>query len=104
MVKIYAMTPQKCFDNPLRRVLLVWEPLIETEVTGMLQDRCTGVRCVTYRPVFPVIPAQGGHRHNSYPEGATFKRKTESSYHCAVALSPNRLSNHLSKETEGISS
>lgn len=32
------------------------------------------------------------------------KKKRESSYYCAAVLSPNRLSNHLSKETEGIPS
>lgn len=56
---------------PIFRLFHVWGgvhfPPIETQAAGMLQDSSTGVRCVTYRPVFP----PNSSRNNSHPEGET---------------------------------
>lgn len=103
-INIFYDTPE-IIQQSLRRILLGWEPLMET-----LGDRNVALplhRCqVCYlsagisskfqqKADTEIIPIQ---------RVQPLEKKRESSYYCAVVLSPNCLSNHLSKETEGISS
>lgn len=84
------------------------------EVAGVLQGQLHRCQvCCTY---FLQIPAAGGGGgggggaqrwfpfQREQPLEQKEKKRGESRYYCAAALSPKRLSNHLSKETEGISS
>lgn len=86
------------------------------EVAGVLQGQLHRCQvCCTYFLQIPAAKGGGGEGGGGGAQGCfpfqreqpleqKEKKRGESRYYCAAALSPKRLSNHLSKETEGISS